>query len=474
VIFWMGPFHLRFHPHLCTMSERLNTLNDWLVHCERLHTAEIELGLGRVAEVWQRMGVTLGTPLGQEDAGLSAPVVFTVAGTNGKGSTCAMLETILMAGGYRTGVYGSPHLVRFEERCRLNGQLITEAELLPHFEAVEQARGDTPLTYFEFTTLAILRALALAGLDAVILEVGLGGRLDAVNIIDADCAIITSIDLDHMDFLGPDREAIGFEKAGILRGGRAAVVSDPAPPPSVLDHAASIGADLRIFGRDHNYAGDRQQWSWGGRSKRFNAMAYPSLRGANQLLNASGALAALESTWNRLPLPAQAVRTGLATVELPGRFQIVPGQPTLILDVAHNPHAAATLAVNLDQMGFFPRTHVVWGTMADKDMAGMVDKLRHLVDGWYCCDLPTPRAAPATQLVDIVRAVCAQPGPATAPKATVSAHPDPMAALHAALAVADPTDRILVFGSFFTVGGVLHEGLPRLNAPHMPGDAAKA
>jgi len=161
-------------------------------------------------------------------------------------------------------------------------------------------------------------------------------------------------------------------------------------------------------------------------------------------------------------------------VELPGRFQIVPGQPTLILDVAHNPHAAATLAVNLDQMGFFPRTHVVWGAMADKDMAGMVDKLRHLVDGWYCCDLPTPRAAPAAQLADIVRAVCAQPGPATAPKASVSTHADPMAALHAALAAADPADRILVFGSFFTVGGVLHEGLPRLNAPHMPGEAAKA
>lgn len=455
------------------MTSRHATLADWLAHCERLHTAQIELGLERVASVWQRMGVTLGTPIvdaaaGQEAAD-GAPVVFTVAGTNGKGSTCAMLESILMSAGYRTGVYGSPHLMHFEERCRINGIPVKANEFLPHFEAVEQARGDTPLTYFEFTTLAIMRLMAQAGLDAVILEVGLGGRLDAVNIIDADCAVITSIDLDHMEFLGPDREAIGREKAGIMRARRPVVVSDPKVPDSVVAHAESLGADLWLFGRDHNYAGDRQQWSWGGRSKRFNGMAYPSLRGANQLLNASGVLAALEAVRNRLPVPAQAVRTGLATVELPGRFQIVPGQPTLILDVAHNPHAAATLAVNLDQMGFFPRTHVVWGAMADKDMAGMVEKLLPLVDAWHCCDLPTPRAASAQQLADLVRALQAQPGPVTLPKATVNTHPDPMAALHAALAGADPADRILVFGSFFTVGGVLHEGLPRLNAPHMPG-----
>ena len=453
------------------MTSRYATLADWLSHCERLHTAEIELGLDRVAAVWRRMGVTLGTPVGASvDASVDVPVVFTVAGTNGKGSTCAMLENILLSGGFRTGVYGSPHLVHFEERCRVMGMPVKADELLPHFEAVEQARGDSPLTYFEFTTLAILRLLAQAGLDAVILEVGLGGRLDAVNIIDADCAVITSIDLDHMEFLGPDREAIGREKAGIMRAGRPAVVSDPKPPQSVIAHAESIGADLWLFGRDHNYAGDRQQWSWGGRSKRFNGMAYPSLRGANQLLNASGVLAALEAVRHRLPVPAQAVRTGLATVELPGRFQIVPGQPTLILDVAHNPHAAATLAVNLDQMGFFPRTHVVWGAMADKDMAGMVEKLLPLVDAWHCCDLPTPRAASAQQLADLVSALQAQPGAAIRPKATVSTHPDPMAALHAALAQADPADRILVFGSFFTVGGVLHEGLPRLNAPHMPGN----
>jgi len=443
-------------------------LAEWLVHCERLHPVAIDMGLARVGEVWRRSGVTLGTPMGREDDGIEAPVVFTVAGTNGKGSTCAMLEGILLSSGFRVGVYGSPHLVHFEERCRIMGELVKADELVPHFEAIEAARGDTALTYFEFTTLAILRLLATSGLDAVILEVGLGGRLDAVNVIDADCAIITSIDLDHMDYLGPDREAIGREKAGIMRAGRPVVVSDPQAPQSVVDHAAAVGADLWLFGRDHNYAGDRQQWSWGGRSKRYSGMAYPSLRGANQLLNASGVLAALEAMRHRVPVSAQAIRTGLATVELPGRFQIIPGQPTLILDVAHNPHAAATLAVNLDQMGFFPRTHAVWGAMADKDLAGMAAKLRPLVDAWYCCDLPTARAASGAQLQQAIEADAAARPQVTAPKAAVSVHADPMAALRAALAAADPTDRIVVFGSFYTVGGVLHEGLPKLNAPHMP------
>ncbi|MDE1998863.1 MAG: bifunctional folylpolyglutamate synthase/dihydrofolate synthase, partial [Burkholderiales bacterium] len=359
------------------------------------------------------------------------------------------------------------HLVHFEERCRIMGAPVRAQDLVPHFEKVEQARGGVGLTYFEFTTLAILSLLAASHLDAVILEVGLGGRLDAVNIIDTDCAVITSIDLDHMEYLGPDRESIGREKAGIMRAGRPAVVSDPQPPASIAAHADAIGADLWLFGRDHNYAGDRQQWSWGGRSKRFNGMAYPSLRGANQLLNASGVLAALESVRNRLPVPAQSIRTGLATVELPGRFQIIPGQPTLILDVAHNPHAAATLAVNLDQMGYFPRTFAVWGAMADKDAAGMVSKLLPLVDGWFCCDLPTPRAAQAAELARTIDEVKAASGAMTLPESTVSQHPDPMSALKAALATASPEDRILVFGSFFTVGGVLSEGLPKLNAPHL-------
>jgi dihydrofolate synthase / folylpolyglutamate synthase len=232
------------------------TLADWLAHCEGLHPVTIDLTLARVERVRERLGLRFEVP------------VFTVAGTNGKGSTCAMLEAILMQAGYKVGVYSSPHLVHFEERLRLNGDVVDGARLLPHFEAVEAARGEEALTYFEFTTLVILRCLAAEPLDAVVLEVGLGGRLDAVNVIDADCAIVTSIDLDHMDFLGPDRESIGREKAGILRAGRPAIVSDPQPPRSVIDHAEAIGADLWCQGRDFNYAGDRQQWSWSGRGRR--------------------------------------------------------------------------------------------------------------------------------------------------------------------------------------------------------------
>jgi dihydrofolate synthase/folylpolyglutamate synthase len=371
-----------------------------------------------------------------------------------------MLEAIALKAGYRVGLYIKPHLVHFEERCRINGQSLPAAELLPHFAAVEAARGDITLSYFEFTTLAIMRALASAELDFVILEVGLGGRFDAVNVIDADCALVTSIDLDHMEYLGPDRESIGFEKAGILRPGRPAVVGDPVPPASLLRHVQDIGADLWLAGRDFGHSGDRQQWSWHGRSRRYNALAYPALRGANQLLNASGVLAVFEALHERLPIDAQAVRHGLATVELQGRFQIVPGQPVIVLDVAHNPQAAAALAFNLDQMGFYPRTHAVFGAMRDKDIDGMVARLAALVDAWYLCDLPLPRAATAQELAQLLRA--GLPASAVAP----SCHASPAAALAAALAAADPADRIIVFGSFLCVGGVLKDGVPRTRSAH--------
>ncbi|MFO0298280.1 MAG: bifunctional tetrahydrofolate synthase/dihydrofolate synthase [Pseudomonadota bacterium] len=425
------------------------SLDDWLAHCERQHTKSIDMGLERVAAVRDRLGLRFGCP------------VIIVAGTNGKGSTCAMLESIARHAGYRTGLYIKPHLVSFEERCRVAGAPLPAAELVPHFEAVEAARGDTPLTWFEFTTLAVLRALSRVPIDVAILEVGLGGRLDAVNVIDGDCAVITSIDLDHMEYLGPDRESIGWEKAHVMRTGRPAIVSDPMPPQRLLDYGLEIGADLWLAGRDFNHAGDRQQWSWAGRGRRYSGMAYPALRGANQLLNASGAIAALESLRDRLPITAQAVRTGLALVELEGRFQIVPGQPTLVLDVAHNPHSVATLARNLDAMGFHPRTHAVFGAMRDKDIAGLLAPMLPLVDTWHTCDLPTPRAAAAAELAAARRAAAAARAP------DVREHAGPGAALAAAIATADPADRIVVFGSFYTVGGVLKEGLPRLSAPHL-------
>jgi dihydrofolate synthase/folylpolyglutamate synthase len=427
----------------------MKTLQDWLDFCERLHPVAIDMGLERVREVAGRLSLRFECP------------VITVAGTNGKGSTCAMLEAILLQAGYRTGVYTSPHLVHFEERCRLSGASVAPADLAEAFAAVEAVRGDVSLTYFEFSTLAILWRMSRAELDAVILEVGLGGRLDAVNIIDADCAVITSIDLDHMAILGPDRETIGREKAGIMRPGRTVVVSDPVPPQSVTAYAEALGADLWRFGRDFNFSGDKQQWAWAGRGRRYSGMAYPALRGANQLVNASGVLAALEALRSRIPVTAQAVRNGLAMVELPGRFQIVPGEPVLVLDVAHNPHSVAALAENLDAMGFYPNTHAVFGAMADKDLPPMLQRLNPLVDRWYFTDLPLPRAAAAR---DLQQAWQAQN---TRQDVTTSVHADPHSALQAAISAADPADRIVVFGSFHTVGGVLQDGVPRLQARHL-------
>jgi dihydrofolate synthase/folylpolyglutamate synthase len=421
------------------MARVMNTLDDWLAHCERLHPKTIALGLERVRAVAGRMGLRLGCP------------VFTVAGTNGKGSTVAMLEAILGRAGFRVGAYTSPHLVRFEERCRIRGEAVGAADLLPGFEAVERARGQTLLTYFEFTTLAILDTLARAGLDAAVLEVGLGGRLDAVNAVDADCAIITSIDIDHAELLGETREQIGLEKAGILRTGRPAIVSDPAPPQSVLDRAREIGADLWLPGRDFHVQADRQQWAWSGRNRRYAGLAWPALRGANQRVNAAGVLAALDALHPRLPVTAQAVREGLALAQLPGRFQIVPGQPALVLDVAHNPHAAAALALNLDAMGFYPATHAVFGAMADKDLTAILQRMDPLVGHWYFTDLPTSRAACGAALLALWRELTGRQG------ATGQAFASPAQALAAARASAGPTDRIVVFGSFYTVGGVIEE-----------------
>ena len=438
-----------------------STLAEWLAHAERLHPKTIDMGLERVKTVADRMGLKFNCP------------IITVAGTNGKGSTCAMLEAILMEAGYRTGLYTSPHLVDFEERCRIRGNIVSAADLVVSCSRVDRARGlkntlnegeiesEVSLTYFEFTTLAIMQLMMDAELDVVILEVGLGGRLDAVNIFDTDCAIITSVDLDHMALLGNTRELIGFEKAGIMRTGKPVVVSDPVPPQSVIDHAVKVGADLWKFGTDFNFSGDKQQWGWAGRGRRYSGLAYPALRGANQLMNAAGVLAALTALRDKLPVTAQAVRVGLSMVELPGRFQIIPGQPTLVLDVAHNPHSVAALAENLDAMGFYPCTHAVFGAMADKDVAPMLARVGPLMDKWYFTDLPTARAATGEALQATWQVSN------TRKDATSNAYKTPESALKAAIANADPADRIIVFGSFYTVGGILKDGLPRLFAKHL-------
>ncbi|HJV75978.1 MAG TPA: bifunctional tetrahydrofolate synthase/dihydrofolate synthase [Noviherbaspirillum sp.] len=425
------------------MQNLPTTLSDWLALLETMHPKAIDMGLERVAQVKDRLGIQFECP------------VIIVGGTNGKGSTCAMLESILMQAGYRVGLYTSPHLLHFNERARINGEPASDDALVAQFVAVEAQRGDVSLTYFEFTTLAILRMFAEAKLDAVILEVGLGGRLDAVNVIDADVAIVTSVDIDHTEYLGSTREQIGFEKAGIFRPRRAAICGDPVPPKSLLDHAQAIGADLWLFGHDYNYSGDKQQWNYGGRGQRRNSLGYPSLRGANQLLNASAALAALEALRHRLPVGAQEVRNGLVMVELPGRFQVLPGRPSVVLDVAHNPHAAATLAQNLDNMGFHAYTYAVFGAMQDKDIDGVIAHLKDRVDHWCVTDLPLPRAASAEQIKQKLLDAGIVPQDVAGAECSIQTFGTPAAAFANARSRAGENDRIAVFGSFLTVAGVM-------------------
>ena len=421
----------------------LTTLDAWLAVLEKRHTKTIDMGLERVVQVKQRL-----------DIQFECPVVM-VAGTNGKGSTCAMLESILLQAGYRVGLYIKPHFLKFNERARISGESATDAQLMASFAAVEAARGDVSLSYFEFTTLAIMHLLQHEHLDVVILEVGLGGRLDAVNVIDADVAVVTSVDIDHVDYLGDTREKIGFEKAGIFRAGRTAICSDPVPPASLVAHAKAIGADLWLLGRDFNYSGDKQQWNFGGRAQRRNALGYPSLRGANQLLNASAVLAALEALRMRLPVGAQEVRSGLVLVDLPGRFQVLPGRPTVILDVAHNPHAAAALAQNFDNMGFHPYTYAVFGSMLDKDIDGVIAQMKGRVDHWCVTDLPLPRAATARQLQEKLLAAGIVPSSKADGDCTIKTFDSPEKAFANATERAGENDRIAVFGSFLTVAGVM-------------------
>ena len=427
------------------------TLSDWLNHLEGLHPlgqAGIELGLERVRRVRDALGQQPFCP------------VITVAGTNGKGSTCAYLENIIDRTGYRVGCYTSPHIHQYTERVRLNGQPVDEAALCAAFarvEAARQAAGDVALTYFEFGTLAAWEVFAAAGVEAMVLEVGLGGRLDAVNVYEPDVALVTGIALDHTDWLGPDRESIGREKAGIFRAGRPALCADPQPPQSLIDHAAAIGADLRLIGRDFGFekppaqaAENRLQWRWwcrsgNGVSKR--ALAYPGLRGATQLYNASLALAALDAISERLPVTMQSIRTGLIETELPGRFQVVPGKPAVVLDVGHNPQAVRVLADNLSGMGFFDRTHVVLGMLGDKDIIGALAPLRDKVDAWYLATLDSPRTATAEQLAAII----GEQGLG----GSLSCHATPSAAMQAAREAAGESDRIVAFGSFYTVSGAL-------------------
>lgn len=413
-----------------------DSLSSWLELLESRHAVQIQLGLDRVSRVRDALDV-------RSDA-----VVITVGGTNGKGSTCAMLEAILLAAGYRVGCYTSPHLLRYNERVRIDGREVDDQMLADAFRAVEEVRGETPLTYFEHGTLAAWWAFSSAPLDVVILEVGLGGRLDAVNAIDPDCAIVTGIALDHMDWLGDTREKIGFEKAGIFRAGRPAICSDPMVPATLVDHARAIGADLKLVGEDFGFSGDRTQWTWWSKGgARRGGLAYPALRGANQLLNASAVLMALETLRQRIPVSMQAVRQGLMLVELPGRFQVLPGRPSVVLDVAHNPQAAGVLSENLSNMGFFPETWAVLGMLADKDVEGVVKLIEDRVDHWMLVSLPGARGLSAERLEQRLRSVGV--------RGDIQRFESPAEGYAAARKSAGEGDRIVAFGSFLTVADVL-------------------
>jgi dihydrofolate synthase / folylpolyglutamate synthase len=402
----------------------MKTLAQWLQYIEQQHPKSIALGLERVAAVFSRLKIELRSP------------VITVGGTNGKGSTCAMLESMLRAAGYRTGLYTSPHLLRYNERVRIAGAEVSDPALAESFQVVEEARGDVALTYFEFGTLAALWLFAREGIEAAILEVGLGGRLDAVNILDADCAVLTSVGIDHVDYLGPDRESIGREKAGIFRAHRPAVIAEPDPPQTVLDTPAK----RLLIGRDFGFTAEKNQWSyWGPRGRRAG-LAYPALRGKVQLSNASAAICALEAL--ALPLAMQEVRRGLAEVTSPARFQVLPGRPQVILDVAHNLQAAQVLAANLADSGFAPETIAVCGMLRDKDIAGVLRALAPRITRWHLATLPGPRGASAAELSGRI-------------EGEAHCFESPARAFAAAKALAGEGDKIVVFGSFLTVAEVM-------------------
>lgn len=407
------------------------TLADWLIHLESLHPKTIALGLERIAQVRQRLNLQPDFP------------IITVGGTNGKGSVCAMLESILHAAGYRVGCYTSPHLLHYNERVRIAKEQASDAELCASFEKIEQARGDAALTYFEFGTLAAMQCFIEHKVDVAILEVGLGGRLDAVNVFDSDCAVLTSVDIDHTDYLGETREQIAFEKAGIFRGGKVAICADSDVPQAVRKHAQQVGAELWCIGSEFGFRQHQGQWDYFGKPGTRNALPYPALRGALQLHNASAALAALDALKERLPVSMAAARRGLVEVQLAGRFQFVPGKPQLILDVAHNPHAARSLAQNLASLPPCPHTFAVFAMLRDKDIAGVAAALDPHIDIWLVAGIAAPRGATAEELAQALQ----QRGV----RGAIQAFPDVAEALRYACNVAGENDRIAAFGSFYTV-----------------------
>jgi len=417
-------------------NPKYRTLADWLAWIETLHPRAIELGLERVHAALDSMG-------------LRQPAFASIAitGTNGKGSTTAMCEAILRRAGYKVGAYTSPHLIAYNERVRLDGRAVTDDRLCAAFERIEAARGTVPLTYFEFGTLAAFDIFRDANIDIAVLEVGMGGRLDAVNAIDADVSIVTAVDIDHVAWLGSTREAIGREKAGIYRSGRPAICGDPNPPAVIAAEAQRIGAKLLQLGRDFHVERGPTDWTWRCGERLRAGLPYPALRGDYQLFNAASALTALEMLAERFPVTQADVREGLLSAVIPGRFQVLPGRPVRVLDVAHNAQAARSLAATLKQQAVPGRTLAVVGMLRDKDIASVVGELSGVVDQWYAATLQTARGATAAQLIDALHAAGG--------RAPTAGFDDVHQAYAAARRDATAADRIVVFGSFHTVGDIL-------------------
>ncbi|HSQ06085.1 MAG TPA: bifunctional tetrahydrofolate synthase/dihydrofolate synthase [Chromatiaceae bacterium] len=415
----------------------MKTLEDWLAWQSTLNPRRMELGLDRVSQVWSRLG----------QGHLGYPVI-TVGGTNGKGSCVAMIESMARAGGYRTACYSSPHLLRYNERIRIGGVPVADADLCGAFERIEQVRGDTPLTYFEFGTLAALHLFVEAGPDLAVLEVGLGGRLDAVNLVDADASVVTSVGHDHQDWLGDSLEAIASEKAGIFRPNRPAIIGQPDAPERLRREAEGLGAQVMQVGREIGVAPEPGGgWTWTGPQGERLVLPAPAMRGRVQYHNAAAAIAALRSLRGRLPLPVNALRSGLTRARLPGRFQVIPGDVTWILDVAHNREAAQVLAANLSSFQCPGRLRAVLAVLADKNPESIAAPLSPLIDTWYLSQSADPRAMPAGRLAERLSGALGD----TERKIL----PDLPRALDAALGQSAPGDCLLVFGSFTTVEAAL-------------------
>jgi dihydrofolate synthase/folylpolyglutamate synthase len=415
------------------------SLEQWLAYQAQLHPRTIDLGLDRLRQVQSRMGWR------------QPPVpVITVAGTNGKGSVSAYCASILKAAGLKVGTFTSPHLRDYRERIRIHDRLVSADELVAAFERIEASRGDIVLTFFEFNTLAALLAFEAAGLDAWVLEVGMGGRLDAVNVVDPDVAVVVSIGYDHQEYLGNTLEAIAREKAGIFRTGRPAVLGSREMPAVIDELASSMGVALKRPGIEYSFARTASSWHFRGSHWDLPRLPAPGLAGEIQYANAATAIAALEAIASRLAIPAAAVAQGLKDTRLAARFQVIapsiPRAPTWILDVAHNPAAAQVLAQNLRDCGAAGRTLAVFGILADKDAQGVAAQMRDCVDAWWCVSTTGERGRSARELAECLAREVAVP---------VEWVEDLSAGCEAALAAAGPADRIVVFGSFHSVGPAL-------------------